>query len=98
MDLFAWDASSDSFSPDDPSEIVSRSSRLETVGRLTGWGSDGLVEELGSRASFLEDLAARRMLGYRELAGEFSSWYRRRYLSGPAAEATDGRKGLGTDP
>ncbi|MGC8773256.1 MAG: ATPase, T2SS/T4P/T4SS family [Conexivisphaera sp.] len=75
-DIFTWDARSDSFEPDDPVEVRKRSTRLATVERLTGIDA---VEEMRNRAAFVEELAKRRIFDYRELAKEFSAWYRQRY-------------------
>ncbi|BBE42420.1 type II/IV secretion system ATPase subunit [Conexivisphaera calida] len=91
QDIFTWDARSDTFEPDDPEEIRKRSTRLATVERLTGMDA---VEEMRGRASFIEELARRGAFDYRELAKEFSAWYRRRYggsPQGPRLEPDRGR-------
>lgn len=75
VEIFTWDAKTDTFSPNNAREVVKKSRRLKSVMRLLGWDEDTMVAELERRAAFLEGLVKEEKLKYSEVSKELTRFY-----------------------
>jgi len=75
IQIFKWSPADDTFSPDDPKEVVKRSVRLKTVMEMTGWTEDDVVKQLSLRSQVLKSLVNRGIFNYADVVDEIKRWY-----------------------
>ena len=73
--IFEWNMSDDTFTPNDPHEVVKRSVRLREVMKFMGWNTDKLIKELEERELFLNKLVSRGVFRYSDVIREFKKFY-----------------------
>ncbi len=56
IEMFSWDPATDTFTPDDPEEVIRRSFRLKMLAEIRGWSEEELLEQLTKRMEFLQRL------------------------------------------
>ncbi|MGC9069290.1 MAG: type II/IV secretion system ATPase subunit [Thermoprotei archaeon] len=80
--IFEWDARTDTFTPDDPYDVVKKSYRLTEISRLVGWSQDDVVRELEERSSFIKKIVEDNRITFSEISEAIGEFYRRRILRG----------------
>ncbi len=78
IEMFSWDPVTDSFTPDDPEEVVRRSFRLKMLAEIRGWSEDELLEHLTKRMEFLQSLLEEGITDYKRASQRLLEFYLRR--------------------
>ncbi len=74
-EVFHWNVEKDRHYPDNPSEVVEKSKKLEKVRAMLGLTKDEVTAELLRRTYFIDDLTSRGILEYQLVAAELKKYY-----------------------
>jgi len=75
-EVFSWDPFTDSFKPDTPEEVISRSYRLKQVAKASGLASNELLEEIRIRARYLEEMVKDKVFDYNDVSKRLFKYYK----------------------
>jgi len=78
MEMFQWDPTTDTFTPDDPEEVIRRSFRLKMLAEIRGWSEDELYWELKTRMDFLQKLLEEGVTSFEVASKRIMDFYRQR--------------------
>jgi len=78
-EVFSWDPFTDSFKPDTPEEVISRSYRLKQVAEANGLTLEELTEELKQREKYIRKMLKEQVFEYDKVSKWLYEYYKRRY-------------------
>jgi len=78
IEVFKWNPLDDSFFPNDPEEVVKRSSRRKMLMDYTGWSEEDIIDELRRRSEFLSQLVEDKVFNYIDVVEAVKKFYARR--------------------
>jgi flagellar protein FlaI len=74
-EVFHWDATTDTFYPDTPEELIKISPRLKTIMEMTGKTEAELIQELKSKIEFLKQAAEDKLFEYQDFIKRVKEYY-----------------------
>ncbi len=75
LEMFSWDPTTDTFTPDDPEEVIRRSYRLKMLAEIRGWSEDELLEQLTIRMKFLQKLLEEGIIDFERASKKMLEFY-----------------------